>query len=239
VSASLVITPNLGDTAVTIVEQARVQRDELLHQAVLVTTITDRIDADDALTVAKSLKAYVDTIESQRTAAKAPVLELSRKIDGLAKELTSDASKQYDRISRALGTFEAEERRKAEDARRAAEAEAARIKAEAEKAALAARRAAKSAEAADRAADAVVEKAQAQIVEVRQTAINTAAPKAEGTKLAGTIMIAVDDINALYADSPNLCTVSANEKAIKAIIKANPNIQLPGVRHWIDHKLNV
>jgi hypothetical protein len=239
VSASLVITPNLGETAVSIVEQARVQRDELLHQASLVTTITDRIDADDALVVAKNLKAYAEEIDQQRTAAKAPVLELSRKIDGLAKELTGKVLGEYDRIRSSLGTFEAEERRKAEDARRAAEAEAARVKAEAEKAALAARRAAKSAEAADRAADAVVEKAQAQIVQIRQTAINAAAPKAEGTKLAGTIVIAVDDINALYADSPNLCTVTANEKAIKAIIKANPNIQLPGVRHWIDHKLNV
>lgn len=238
-SSALLITPALGDSVVASAETARITRDELLHSAALVTTVADRIDADDATAVLKRLKDFTREIETQRNSAKAPVLDIGRKIDALAKDLVAKVDAEAGRISRVLGSFEAEERRKAEDARRSAEAEAARLAAEASRNASAARRNAPSAEAGDRAADAVVETAQQQIVAVRQQAANAAVTKAAGTQVREDVCFEVTDIKALYADSPHLVTLEPNGSAIRAILRANPNLQLPGLRHWKEAKLNV
>lgn len=233
----LTITPNVV-SEIAPVESARIARDEILHRSGLVTTVQDRIDYDDAMGVLKELKSFMAEIESQRETAKAPALELGRKIDGLAKELTSNCKTQADRIARLAGAFEAEERRKAEDARRQAEIDKAAIVAEALRKENAARKAAATAEAADRAADAIVETAQAQIVEATQRAINAAVPKTEGTRLRGNIAYEVMDIKALHAAHPELCIIEVNGPAVRAILRQNPNLQVPGLRHWIDHKVS-
>jgi hypothetical protein len=238
-SESILITPSLGSAVVTAAEAARISRDELLHQAAMVTKVEDRIDADDATNVLRSLKAFANTIETARTAAKAPALDLGRKIDALAKDLVARVEIEAARISRIVGAFEAEERRKAEEARRAADAEAARIAAEASRKAAEVRRAASNAEAGDRAADAVVETAQQQIVAVRQVAANAVAPKQAGTQVREDVCFEVTDIKALFAAHPELVVLEPNGSAIRAILRANPNLQVPGLRHWKEAKLNV
>ena len=77
-SPTLLITPALGSAIVSAAEEAKIDRDQLLHQASLVTTVADRIDADDATSVLRSLKAFVSTIEAQRKAAKEPALDIGR-----------------------------------------------------------------------------------------------------------------------------------------------------------------
>jgi hypothetical protein len=236
---SILIAPSLGSAVVSAAESARVTRDELLHSAALVTTVADRIDADDALNVLKGLKDFGREIEAQRTAAKAPALEIGRKIDALAKDLASKVDAEASRISKVLGAFEAEERRKADEARYAAEAEARRLASEAQRKADEARRAAPSAESADRAADTIVEQAQQQIVAVQQSAVNAAVPKSEGTSVRQDVCFEVTDIKALYAENPALVVLEPNGTAIRAILRANPNLQIPGLRHWREAKLNV
>lgn len=238
-SESILITPSLGTALVSAAESARTERDALLHQAALVTTVADRIDADDATNVLRNLKGFLTAIEAQRTAAKAPVLDIGRRIDALAKELVDEVSGHANRISRVIGTFETEERRRAEETRRAAEAEAQRVAAEAQRKADEARRNAKTAEAADRAADAVNEVAQQQIVSLKQTAASATVPKQAGTQVREDVCFEVTDIKKLYADSPHLVTLEPNGSAIRAILRANPNLQVPGLRHWRESKLNV
>jgi len=236
---TLIVSPALTDSSVTLADAARITRDELLNQAAMVTTITDRIDFDDAMGVLKSLKAYTAEIETQREAAKAPALALGRKIDALAKELTELATTEAKRIARTCGDYEAEERRKAEEARRNAEYEAHKIAVAAREAEMKARRAAATQEQADRAADAIVEKAHTQIAELQQTAVLAAVPKTQGAKLRGDVRFEVLDIQALYAAHPELCTIEPNGTAIRAILKVNPNLQVPGMRHWIENKVSV
>jgi len=238
-TATLLITPALGSAIVSAADEACQTRDQLLHQAGLVTTVTDRIDADDATAVLRSLKAFVSTIETQRKLAKEPALDIGRKIDALAKELAAKVEAEAARISRILGAFEVEERRKADEARYAAEMEAQRIARDAEAERLKALRAYTTAEAKDRASDAIVEKAQAEIVAVRQAAANAAPPKTENSTLRQDVCFEVTDIKALYADSPHLVTLEPNGSAIRAILKANPNLKLPGLRYWFEAKLNV
>lgn len=238
-SEALLITPSLGAAVVTAAETARITRDELLHQAALVTTVTDRIDADDAIAVLRDMKEFTRTIEAQRTAAKAPALDIGRKIDALAKDLVAKVEAEAGRISRALGTFEAEERRKAEDAKRNADAEVARLAHEAQQKANEAARNAPDSLAGARAADAVVEQVQLQIASVKQTAAAVAAPKAAGTQVREDVAFEVLDIKALYASNPELVVLEPNGTAIRAILRANPNMQLPGLCHGREAKLNV
>lgn len=238
-SEAIVITPSIGAAQITTAAEARRQRDELLERGATVTTVADRLDADDATNVLRDLKAYSTSIESARVAAKAPVLDVGRKIDALAKELADKVNAEAGRISRVLGAFEAEERRKAEEARHAAEAEAARIAHEAERKAAEARRLATTEEAADRAADAVREKAIEQVVAIRQAAANAAPAKQAGTQVREDVCFEITDIRALHAEHPELVLLEPNGTAIRAILRANPNLKLNGLRHWREAKLNV
>lgn len=238
-SETLLITPSLGDVQITAAQDARDVRDALLIEASTVTTVADRIDADAATSTLRALKAYQTAIETARTKAKGPVLDVGRKIDALAKELADKVIAEAGRISRVIGAFEAEERRRAELARIEAENRAADIARKAAEEAAKAARAATTAEAAERAADAVREKAAEQIVAVKQQAANAVATKQAGTSVREDVVFEVTDIRALYAAHPELVTLEPNGTAIRAILRNAPNLQLPGIRHWREAKLNV
>lgn len=238
-SDSLLITPSLGEASVTAADAARAERDELVTRSALIGTVTDRLDADHATTFLRDAKAYLAGIEAARTRAKAPVLEIGRRIDALSKELVADVQAESARISRVLGAFELEEKRKADEARYAAEAEARRLAAEAQRQAAKARAEAPDALAADRAADAVQAQAVEQIVALKQQAANAAPARQAGTAVREDVVFEVLDVRALYAAHPELVTLEPNGTAIRAILRANPNLQVPGLRHWREAKLNI
>lgn len=236
---ALVLTPSLGDTQISVLDEVRQQRDALLLQASEISTVQDRLDADDATSTLKRLSDFSKEIEAQRTAAKAPVLELGRKIDALGKELVATIDQEKTRLSRLIGSFESEERRKADEERRRLQDEQLRIQQKAEADALAVAKSAKTEEQRDRAVDQVVAKAQEKIVQVQQQITQAQVKKPEGSKLMTKICFEVQDIKALYAAEPNLVILEPNGTAIRAIIKQNPNIQLPGVRHWTEQSLSI
>lgn len=122
----------LDETSLTIAEEARHERDRLLDLARQGNTITDASSAQRAAEVLKELKAFTRGIESARKDVKAPVLELSKRIDDLAKELNGELDREADRISKLIGTWQAEQNRIAEEARRKAWEEEQRIRREAE-----------------------------------------------------------------------------------------------------------
>lgn len=237
--SDLIITPNIGGAIVTAADAAKARRDELLTLAATVTTVTDRLDADDATNTLRQLSEFAKHIESQREQAQAPVLVLQRGIQALAKELTATITAEATRISRVLGEFEAAERTKAEDERRKAQAETARIAEETRKKAIEASKAASNSLMAARAVDEVMAKGAEQIACVKQQAAAIVPPKAEGSKLRGTICFEVEDIKAVYTEYPELVVLEPNGAAIRAILKTNPNLQIPGLRHWVEKKLSV
>ena len=237
--SDLLITPNIGGAIVTAADAAKVRRDELLTLAGTVTTVTDRLDADDATATLRQLTEFSKHIETQREQAQAPVLALQRSIQALAKELTATITTEATRIGRVLGEFEAAERAKAEDERLKAQAEIARVAEETRKKAVEAYKAADGDLAAARAVDDVVAAGAAKVAEIKQQAAAVVPPKATGSKLRGTICFEVTVIKQLYAENPTLCIVEPNGTAIRAILKQNPNLQVPGLRHWIEQKLSV
>lgn len=226
---------NAGEVSIAVLPEATQRRDELLAEAQTIITVTDQIDADAAGATLKALKEFERAVEASREEVKAPVLELGRKIDGLAKDLFTEVKAQGARISRVLGAWQAEERRKADEARRKAAEEEARIKREAAAAMEAAQQSAGSRAEAVVAQERIEAKAVEQIVAVKQQAEEVVAlTRPAGAKVREEWVFEVVDMNALYQHAPYLVTLSANTSAIKAAIKQNQNI--PGLRVWKEAK---
>lgn len=226
---------NIGQTSVAVVDEAKKRRDELLAEAATIISVTDQIDADAAGETLKALKEFTRAVEASRTDVKAPVLKLSRDIDGLAKELVAELDSQANRISRVLGAWQAEERRKAEEARRKAAEEEERIKREAAEAMQKAQDEAPTSGHAAVAQAKIEAKAVEAIVAVKQQAEEVVAlSRPAGATVRETWCFEVTDIKALYAAAPYLVNLEPNGTAIRAAIKNNQNI--PGLRIWKEAK---
>jgi hypothetical protein len=235
---TLTITPSLGTITISAIGTAIEQRNRLLKDAAEVQEITDRLDADSAVITLKEIRSFMKEVETARKEAKAPVDALAAKIQETSREVIGDLAAEESRLERLCGAYEAEQRRKAEEARRKAEEEARRIREKADADARAAARAAETQEEASRKAEEIVSSGEDKVAEIKQELAKAApAAKRPGMTLRTTVEFEVTDIGALYADNPALVKLEANTAAIKAIIKANPNIKLNGLRHWTVEKL--
>lgn len=237
-TTALTIT-GLQSAEIAIAAEARDLRDKLLVEIREVTAVSDAFDADVAADVLKRATQLARGIEADRTTVKAPILALGKKIDALAKEITAELNDEIGRVSRVLGSYQLAEKQKAEAAERLARDEARRIQAEAEQQAREAAKAADSETEALAAASEIMDTAAAKIVETRKAIVSTVAPKAADTAVRVDVCFEVTDIVALYAARPELVNLEPNGAAIRAICKANPKLQLPGLRHWTEAKTNI
>lgn len=119
--------PDLSGIQVSATSEALDERDRLLILASKGKVIADAASAQRATDVLKELKSFTRGIESARKDAKAPVLELSSRLDATAKQLTLELEAEAERISKLVGTWQAEQNRIAEEARRKAWEEEQRI----------------------------------------------------------------------------------------------------------------
>lgn len=237
-NTALTVT-GLQAAEIAIAPEARELRDKLLVEIREVTAVSDAFDADVAADVLKRATQLSRGIEADRTTVKAPVLALGKKIDAIAKEIVAELDTEIGRVSRVLGAYQLAEKQKAEAADRLARDEARRIQAEAEANARKAAQAADSDTEALAAASQIMDTAAAKIVETRKAIVSTVAPKAADTAVRVDVCFEVDDIVALYAARPELVNLEPNGTAIRAICKANPKLQLPGLRHWTEAKTNI
>lgn len=254
-----IVVTDLNIAVVTASEAARQQRDALLAIARKGTIVTSNEGAERAATILKDIKAFTRSIEDGRKQAKAPILDLGKKVDGLAGELIDELEREADRIAKLIGAYRIEQERIAEEARRKAFEEEERIRREAEEkqrqadleakriqdelAAKEARarseagkeRAAAEAEAARKKADEEAEKLRLETAHKAaqaRLAVPTVA-KPAGIVTRHEIKFEVTDIVALYEANPAFVILSPNNAALKAALKQLPEGQhLPGVRHW-------
>lgn len=226
---------NIGQTQIAVVDEALKRRDELLAEAGTIITVTDQIDADAAGATFKALKEFERAVEASRKDVKEPVLDLGRKIDALSKDLSTEITSQANRISRVLGAWQAEERKKAEEARRKAAEEEERIKREAAEAMQKAQDEAPTRGAAAVEQAKIEARAVEAIVAVKQQAEEVVAlSRPAGATVRETWCFEVTDIKALYAAAPYLVNLEPNGTAIRAAIKSNQSI--PGLRIWKEAK---
>lgn len=206
------------------------KRDALVLGAAMITTVITTTEAQDASNSLKELKAFTRAIEDQRKFVKQPVLELSKRIDDLAKELTVAVDSEAARVSRLLGDYSLEQQRLQREAEQKARDEERRIQEEAARKQQAAIDSGKNVEAK---LEKIEAKTFVQVAEVRAQ-VGQAAPKIAGVATRNEVKFDITDAAALYAVRPELFTLTPNAAQIKSLLKAAPNIQLPGLQHWTE-----
>lgn len=231
-SKQYIALTGLNEGTLSVPEEVSNQREELAISAFAIKAVTTPIQAEQASYVLKEVVQFLSLIEGSRTVVKAPVLKLGKKIDAFASELTDKLDAEKKRISRLLGDYNAEQERQAAIAARRAQEEEQRIKDEANAKIAAAQTSSKTEAAFDRKATAIENKAIEQIVAVKAQATAITTPKQEGIATRTTTKFEVTDIAALYAARLELVKMEANTAAINALLRAAPNLTLPGLRTW-------
>lgn len=222
------IVATIGATEITITTEAAKLRDRLVTELRNIDTVTDAYTAEEAAAVLRDAKGVLKKLESARAEAKAPAIDIGRKIDALAKEFSADMSAEIDRLAKQLAAWQEEERRRAERARREAEeAERRRLdQLEEERR----KRVAEETAAFNRGEgrtgtlsadlEIIEDKAAADIVAIRQEQVVEAAP-VKGVKVLTSYKFELTDPAALYAAKPDLCLIELNGPAVRAAMK-NP-----------------
>lgn len=190
-----------------------------------IKAIASASDLDQAAGSLTRIKSLTRSVEDSRKAVKAPVLEVGRRIDATAKEYLAPLEAEAKRLSTIVGAYQEAGRRKAEKERE----EAARVQAEA-MAELNAKQAEALAQGDEAAADAARAEAADKIAAAQLAAIDAEGPKANGIVTRTAWKFEVVDIHALHAARPELCVITPNNAAIRAVVKTGA--QIPGLRVW-------
>ncbi len=221
----------IESTAITASEDAQKLRDTLLFLAKGITTVGTTEEAEAAGRALTSIKTFTRSIEDARSVVKAPVLDLGKRIDTLAKELTLEADQEAGRISRLVGAYNADQARLAERKRQEAYAEEQRIIEETRKKLADA----EAAGASDKKLDKIEDKAVEKLLVAKAATAAVITPRLAGVSTRSEICFEVTDLTVLYKAFPMLVTLTPNNQAIKACLKSSPG-GLPGVRHWTEDR---
>ena len=239
----------LGDGyQITLTPEAEKQKATIIQAARAVVAVTDTDSCDIAQSRLRSLASVRTAVESSRKQVKAPVIDLGKRIDGIAADFVADVVAEESRLSERERQRVERERHEAEMAaqreaariererqaaeRAAHEAEIARLKAEAaqsEEGQRAAREAQEKALAAQREAEARAESAR------RQAEADAAAAREreEAARIAAAAVITapapagvkeeidyeVEDILAFVGKFPQLCRIEPKRAEVLAALK--------------------
>lgn len=219
-SRQLIQLEGLAATEIVLLPEAEQLRNQMLEKAHAVSLIEDALDAELAANVLKQLSGAVKDMEATRKQVKAPVLDLGKRIDSVAKDFAGTLDKEKTRISKLLGSYEAEQRRIREEAARKKREAQEQARREAEEA-LASGDEAKAAEAADK-------------IAASKAVVEASAHRPEGTAVRESYQFEVTDIEALFRAAPHLCKIEPDNAAIRAAIKKSQSIV--GLRIWKEAK---
>jgi len=192
-----------------------------------IKAIASVADLDAAASALTKLKALTRSVEDSRKEVKAPVLEVGRRIDAVAKDYLTSLESEATRLSVIVGSYQEAQRRKAEKERQAAANAQAEAIAE-----MNAKQAEAIANGDEEAADAARAEAADKIAASQLAAINSEGPRAEGITTRTSWKFEVVDIVAFYSALPELCIITPNNAAIRALIKVGVGANVPGLRVW-------
>lgn len=190
-----------------------------------IKAIASVADLDAAAVALTKLKALTRSVEDSRKEVKAPVLEVGRRIDAVAKDYLTSLESESKRLSVIVGSYQEAQRRKAEKEREAA------AKAQADAIAeMNAKQAEAVANGDEEAADAARAEAADKIAASQLAVIEAEGPRPEGITSRTSWKFEVVDIAELHAARPELCVITPNNAAIRAVVKMGAKI--PGLRVW-------
>lgn len=113
---------NISDAQISIPQNVFDKKFELLGLSSAIITVGSFEEQESATQALHSISKLLKDVEAARKAVKSPVLELSKKIDELAKNFSGELESEKNRISRLIGSYVAEqERKRLEEERRLSE----------------------------------------------------------------------------------------------------------------------
>lgn len=124
-SDTALITLDMKQLSAAVTEQAIALRDNALEVSALIGKVDDAASNANAAAAQAELTKVIRMAETARKAAKEPVLELGKAIDGAMKQFVAGLEAEQWRVSKLIGDFH-----QLEEAKRKAAAEAARLEAE-------------------------------------------------------------------------------------------------------------
>ena len=131
----------LGDGyQITITPEAERQKATILIAARAVVAVTDTDSCDIAQSRLRSLASVRNAVEISRKIVKAPVIDLGKKIDGIAADFVADVVAEEARLSGLVTEYAREQQRIQREAELAAEQERQRVERERHEAEMAAQR---------------------------------------------------------------------------------------------------
>ena len=218
--SDLITHPKINGVTIEIIAEAEQMKIEALMSSKGIQTVDDGFEATIAAEAQSALRHLIKGIEESRKDAKAPVLEIGRQIDGVAKDYIEDVKAEESRIAQLLGAFQIVERDKKIAAERQARIQEQKVMAGA-------------AQQLDADIDytELMDVAQAQIATLRKEAAAKHDAVA-GVKVRKTIKFEVESEAKLMAARPDL--FSPNESKIRAALKLT--ITIPGIKAWEEIK---
>jgi flagellar biosynthesis GTPase FlhF len=237
----LIRVSNIGDALVVVPQEHIAARDALVDEGRELASCEDTFQASLIAAHVKKLKALKSSTEASRKSVKAPVLEIGREIDQLAKDFLADVEAEIRRLQAIANQFA----RKAEEERQRAIREA-RAKAEAEQRAAAEERRkaeeAKAREKAEEAEPAPFSELITQAAAAETHATNAAAARREAAQIEkakateqvpgmGTrtiVSFEVTDLLALLEYNRNLVEIKPKRAMILGLIKQG--VDIPGIK---------
>ena len=218
--SELITQPKINGVTIEIVAEAEQMKIEALMSSKGIATVDDGFEATIAAEAQSALRHLIKGIEESRKDAKAPVLEIGRQIDGVAKDYIEDVKAEESRIAQLLGAFQIVERDKKIAAERQARIQEQQVMAEAAQLLY-----------ADSDNTDLLDDAQAHIATLRKEAASKHDAVA-GVKVRKTIKFEVESEAKLMAARPDL--FSPNESKIRAALKLT--ITIPGIKAWEEIK---
>jgi dTMP kinase len=131
----------LGDGyQITITPEAEKQKATIINAARAVVAVTDADSCDIAQSRLRSLASVRTAVESSRKQVKAPVIDLGKRIDGIAADFVAEVIAEEARLSGLVTEYAREQQRIKREAELAAEQERQRVERERHEAEMAAQR---------------------------------------------------------------------------------------------------
>mgnify|MGYP003641237704 CR=1 FL=1 len=119
----LITLPDVDGVPIEIVAEAEQMKIEALMSSKGINSVIDGFEATIAAKAQHQLRSLIKGIEESRKQAKAPVLDIGREIDGIAKDYIDEVKDEELRIAKLLGSFQKVERDKKIEAERLARIE--------------------------------------------------------------------------------------------------------------------
>lgn len=207
---------------------------KVLDTAKKIQEVTDFDSLEAAGKALTQLKGLITAVENSRKQVKQPILYAGEMVDGIAKRYCSDLKAEAERIAKIAGAYQEAKKRKEERIQQEAAEKQNILLAE-----LSDRQTARIQEGGDREEikndlDTMIADTADQIAETQMDLSKKIGPKLEGLSSRKIWKFEVVDIDVLFKAHPELCIITTNNPAIRAIISINQRI--PGLKIWSETK---